>query len=177
MKKQLIADILVAALFIAMVASTIHADAKTPATTAPEATTVPEEIIISNVEITKPEQTLIQKIEAASETDAAEEEKDLSDLQKIRCTCYVPTGNATASGVMPYEGICASNQEHMGLTARIYTLEGELIGDFLSIDTGGHPMLKEGTSIDIYRDDMERVWDWIETYGDYVLIEWIEPEE
>ena len=69
-----------------------------------------------------------QIIDDPIEEEPEEEEIDISSLQRVRCTCYTPTGNATASGIMPYEGICASNHEHMGWTARIYTLEGELIG-------------------------------------------------
>lgn len=118
-----------------------------------------------------------QIIDDPIEEEPEEEEIDISSLQRVRCTCYTPTGNATASGIMPYEGICASNHEHMGWTARIYTLEGELIGDFVSIDVGGAEWLQNGQAIDIYRDDLERAWDWIHTYGDYVLIEWIEPEK
>lgn len=122
-------------------------------------------------------EVIIEDDEENDDENDDEHHVNIDELTKIRCTCYIPTGNPTASGVMPYEGICASNREHMGWTARIYTIEGEYIGDFISLDTGGHETLQNGTSIDIFRDNMDRAWDWIHTYGDYVLIEWIEPEE
>lgn len=159
------------AAFTTIVALTIQSDIiNKPEPVAPSPP--PPSNIIIIVEINESEQE--PEADPEEQESAPEEEKE---LQQIRCTCYLPTGNATASGVMPYEGICASNLEHMGWTARIYTLEGELIGDFLSLDTGGHPTLQNGTSIDIYRDNMNRAMEWINTYGDYVLIEWIEPEQ
>lgn len=161
-----ISEAITIAAFTTIVALTIQSDI----ITTPEPAPPPSIIII--VEIDESEQE--PEADPEEQESAPEEEKE---LQQIRCTCYLPTGNATASGVMPYEGICASNREHMGWTARIYTLDGELIGEFLSLDTGGHPTLQNGTSIDIYRDNMDRAMEWINTYGDYVLIEWIEPEQ
>ena len=93
---------------------------------------------------------------------------------KIRATVYLPTGNPTASGVMPYEGIIATNREHLGQRAALYTESGEFIGYFLSADTGGHKGLKNGTRIDIFRKSEESYREWVNKYGDYVLIEWVE---
>lgn len=98
------------------------------------------------------------------------------EMQKVRCTCYLPTGNCTADGTMPYEGIIASNREHLGDMCMIFTLDGELIGIFESRDIGGHKKLRNGTAIDVYRDSMDRAKEWIATYGDYVQIVWIEAE-
>lgn len=94
-------------------------------------------------------------------------------LNKIRCTCYIPTGNRTASGVYPYEGIIASNREHLGEMAALYTLDREFIGYFECRDTGGAESLRNGTSIDVYRDNLDRAYEWVGEYGDYVLIQWI----
>ena len=96
------------------------------------------------------------------------------DLQKVRCTCYLPTGNKTADGTVPYEGICASNRDHLGDVAVLYSCDGEFIGFFECRDVGGHRKLRNGTAIDIYRDDMDRAWEWIGEWGDYVYIYWIE---
>ena len=93
---------------------------------------------------------------------------------KIRATVYLPTGNPTASGVMPYEGIIATNREHLGQRAALYTEDGQFIGYFLSADTGGHKGLKNGTRIDVFRKSEESYKEWVEKYGDYVLIEWVE---
>lgn len=98
--------------------------------------------------------------------------KPSADAYKVRCTCYIPTGNPTASGIYPHEGIIATNREHLGESAMLFTVDGEFIGYFDSMDTGGHEGLKNGTRIDVYRDTLDRACDWVATYGDYVLIEW-----
>ncbi len=96
---------------------------------------------------------------------------------KVRCTCYIPTGNPTASGVYPYEGIIATNREHLGESCNLYDMDMNLIGHFESLDTGGHEGLKNGTRIDVFRDTLDRAYDWVGTYGDYVYIEWLGVEE
>lgn len=96
------------------------------------------------------------------------------DLQKVRCTCYLPTGNKTADGTVPYEGIIASNRDHLGDVAVLYSVDGEFIGFFECRDIGGHRKLRNGTAIDVFRDDMDRAWEWVGEWGDYVYIYWIE---
>ena len=98
------------------------------------------------------------------------------ELQQVRCTCYLPTGNRTADGTVPYEGIIASNRDHLGDVALLYTLNGEFIGFFECRDIGGHRKLRNGTAIDVYRDNMDRAWEWVHTYGDYVQILWVKGE-
>lgn len=98
------------------------------------------------------------------------------ESQKIRCTCYLPTGNRTYDGTVPYEGIVASNKEHLGDMALLWTMDGEWIGIFECRDIGGGRMLKNGTAIDIFRNDMDSAKEWIGTYGDYVQIIWIPAE-
>lgn len=98
------------------------------------------------------------------------------EWEKVRCTCYLPTGNVTADGTMPYEGILASNREHLGDMALLFELDGTPIGMFECRDTGGAKSLKNGTSIDIYRTDIDRAWDWVHTYGDYVYVKWVKAE-
>ena len=95
------------------------------------------------------------------------------ELQKVRCTCYLPTGNKTADGTVPYEGICASNRDHLGDVAVLYSCDGEFIGFFECRDVGGHRKLRNGTAIDIYRDSMDRAWEWVGEWGDYVYVYWI----
>lgn len=96
------------------------------------------------------------------------------ELQKVRCTCYLPTGNKTADGTVPYEGICASNRDHLGDLAVLYSTEGEFIGFFECRDVGGHRKLRNGTAVDIYRDSMNRAYEWVGEWGDYVYVYWIE---
>lgn len=99
------------------------------------------------------------------------------DAEMMRVTCYTWTGNRTASGVWPEEGMCASNWEHMGQIAVVYDSEMNLIGEFKVTDTGGARSLKNGTSIDIYRDDLKSCNEWVKQYGDYLYVEWKEGED
>ena len=101
---------------------------------------------------------------------------DLPEMQKVRCTCYLPTGNKTADGTVPYFGICASNRDHLGDVACVWTLEGDWIGYFECRDIGGNAKLRNGTAIDIFQPDMQSAREWVATYGDYVKIVWIECE-
>lgn len=98
------------------------------------------------------------------------------EMQTVRCTCYLPTGHCTASGVMPYEGIIASNRDHLGDMCLIFDMEGNFIEMMECRDVGGHRKLRNGTAIDVYRDSMDRAKEWIATYGDYVQIIWLEAD-
>lgn len=95
---------------------------------------------------------------------------------RMRVTCYLPTGNPTASGVMPYEGICAARRCDLGKVAVLYTEDMEYIGTFEVKDTGGAEWLKNGTAIDIYRENMNGVNDWVERFGDFCYVQLIDAE-
>ena len=95
------------------------------------------------------------------------------EMQKVRCTCYVATGHRTADGTIPYEGIIASNKDHLGDMCMIFDMDGNFIALMESRDIGGHKMLRNGTAIDVYRDSMDRAWEWVRTYGDYVQVIWL----
>lgn len=90
---------------------------------------------------------------------------------KMRVTCYTATGNPTATGVMPFEGGCAAKRDWIGCVAVVYDMDMRLIGFFTINDTGGHKRIKSGTSIDIYRDTLERCFDWVGEYGDYCYVQ------
>lgn len=94
----------------------------------------------------------------------------------LRCTCYIPTGNKTATGITPYEGICASNKDHLGQVAVVYDMDLQIIGYFECKDTGSHQGLKDGTRIDIFRENKTRVKEWQKTVGDYVIVQWVKGE-
>lgn len=103
------------------------------------------------------------------------EANDYAEPVLIRCTCYTATGNPTASGVMPYEGIVAGKREWLGCVAVLYTSDMEFIGFFEFRDTGGS-YISSGERIDVYRDTLERCYDWIGQYGDYVYMQIIPAE-
>lgn len=90
---------------------------------------------------------------------------------KMRVTCYLPTGNPTASGVMPYVGCCAAKRDWIGGAAVLYTMEGEFVKILSIDDTGGHKRIKDGSSIDVFVPDMETAKEWVATYGDYMMVQ------
>ena len=94
---------------------------------------------------------------------------------KMRVTCYAPTGNPTASGVMPFEGGCAAKRDWIGGVAVVYDLEMNFICTLQINDCGGHERLKSGQSIDVYRESLDRCYDWVAEYGDYLMVQII-PE-
>ena len=95
---------------------------------------------------------------------------------RMRVTCYLPTGNRTADGTVPYEGICAARRDWIGKVAVVYDADMRYVGVFEIRDTGGHERIRNGSSIDIYRDNMERAREWIATYGDYMYVQIMEAE-
>ena len=106
----------------------------------------------------------------------AKEIKIPDGCEVVRCTCYLPTGNKTADGTIPYKGICASNREHLGMVAVVYDLDCQIVGFYEAKDTGSHEDLQNGKRIDIYCDTAEEIEEWQRTVGDYVIVQWVKGE-
>lgn len=108
----------------------------------------------------------------------------------IRATCYTWTGQPCANGQYPVEGLTvAGKEEWLGKTIIMYAVGddgevGDLIGYFQFTDTGygiSVPESEKGTiqlgrSIDVYRDNENRVNEWIAEYGDYVYIQIVDAK-
>lgn len=81
-----------------------------------------------------------------------------------------------AGGGYPYEGCIASSYDHIGDIAILYDQDMNLIGYFECKDTGGAWSIQNGTSIDVYRDNIDRAWDFIGQYSDHVYVQFIDCE-
>lgn len=99
----------------------------------------------------------------------------IEEPKLIRTTCYIATGNPTASGVMPEEGMIAGKKEDIGKIAILYDQDMHYIGTFEITDTGGSP-IRKGNVIDVYRDSMDRVYEWHAEYGKYTYMQVVEFE-
>lgn len=99
------------------------------------------------------------------------------DIQRVKLSCYLPTGNRTADGTAPYRGIIASNREHLGMIAVMYNENLVQTAVWECRDIGGHHMLVDGTAIDIYVDTIEEGREIIARYNGYAYIEWLTVEE
>lgn len=98
------------------------------------------------------------------------------DAQLMRVTCYTATGSCMANGQMPYEGCVAGKKEDIGKIAVIYDSNMELIGEFEIKDTGGK-LIRTGKRLDVYRNTLDRCYEWVHQYGDYLYVEIKEREE
>lgn len=109
-----------------------------------------------------------------------------SDLQLMRVTCYTyPPGSITASGCEVREGIVAGKKEWIGALVILYDADMNFIGYFEALDTGfgidrdgnGIGSIQEGTSIDVFRDNMDRCKEWVNAYGDFCYVQIIPDAE
>ena len=73
-------------------------------------------------------------------------------------------------------GTCAARRKDLGKVAVVYDMDMRLVGYFEVIDTGGHPRLKNGTSIDIFRNTLKDCYSWVGEYGDYMYVQLIDCE-
>ena len=99
----------------------------------------------------------------------------------MRVTCYTaPEDAITADGSKVREGIVAGKREWLGYTAILYDKNMRLIGFFEVKDTGAGidtdndgvgDSIKNGKSIDVYRDSLEGCYEWAEEYGDYLYVQ------
>ena len=101
-------------------------------------------------------------------------------VRKMRVTCYTyPPGSITASGCEVREGIVAAKQDWMDALVVLYDTDMNFIGYYEVKDTGfgidqdgdGIGSIENGTSIDVFRDSLERCYEWIERYGDYCYVQ------
>ena len=98
------------------------------------------------------------------------------DPQPVKISCYLPTGNATYSGQMPYVGGAACNKEHLGQTAILLDSEYRFI-TFLEInDIGGNSLLKQGKAIDVFQETLSDAQAFIRENGDHGYVIWLEAD-
>lgn len=100
----------------------------------------------------------------------------------MRCTCYTADeGDITASGTEVRDGIVAGKREWLGKVVVLYEVtEDGTMGDFIGYyefkDTGYgiNGSLINGTSIDVWVENEDAVWEWVGRYGDYVYMQLVD---
>lgn len=98
-------------------------------------------------------------------------------LELVYLSCYLPTGNRTADGSIPYEGVVSSNREHLGQDCIVFDQDLNAVMRLECRDIGGNSMLVAGTAIDIFVPTMERAYEIKARYGDYVYVRWVDRNE
>ena len=116
--------------------------------------------------------------------------EEITEPQLIRCTCYTASeGAITADGSKPIEGFIAGKREWLGYLCIMYENDNGKVGDLIGyfdfrdtgagIDTDGDgkgDTIKNGKSVDVYRDSLEGCYEWVRQYGDYVFVKIIKAE-
>lgn len=85
---------------------------------------------------------------------------------KMKTTAYC-VGHHTADGSAVFEGGCASSLDRIGMVAIVYSTGGDFLGYYIVNDTGAEGGgVRRGEVLDIYRSDLERCQDWMDTVGE-----------
>lgn len=76
--------------------------------------------------------------------------------------------SVTYTNEIPYEGGCAGSKEYIGKVVVLFQrLPGNKVGDIIGFyecnDTGGTEGIKNGTVIDVYKDDIEKCQDFMDS--------------
>lgn len=95
-------------------------------------------------------------------------------LELKRTTVYC-CGEVTATGRNVRYGYVAYKPEYYHKTCILYTQDMDYIGIFECEDTGGD-LVKSGQRIDVYCPSLEACNEWIEQYGDYCYVQWVDAE-
>lgn len=97
------------------------------------------------------------------------------DAKEYKLSCYCPEscpGTVTATGSKVREGIIAGCEAHLGDAAMIYTLDGEFIGYYECLDTGGAKGIKNDKVIDMWMPNLDKAWDMVHRTGGKIIVEW-----
>ena len=111
--------------------------------------------------------------------ETLEEQKFIEEnnLVRVKVSCYTAgEGAHTADGSVPIEGMVSSNKEHLGMDMILYTDELVPEARFQCTDIGGHSMLRAGTAVDFFRQDIDSCWSFVHSHSEYVWVKWIPRE-
>lgn len=93
----------------------------------------------------------------------------------IDFTCYVTRGTCY-DGCETRKGICATDKEHIGYTALIWTLDGEFLGYYECCDLIGTEWGRSGHCIDIFAEDMDEAVEYMKITGGKCIVQYIWAE-
>lgn len=98
----------------------------------------------------------------------------------IRCSVSCTEGY-TRSGEYTREGVIGGKYEWLGRKCNLYALAedgsiGDMIGSYEFLDTGYgiDGSMEKGKSVTVWVPNMDACWDWLDTYGDYVYMEFVD---
>ena len=121
--------------------------------------------------------TLLATVLMLSPLTVSAEDEIEGALPLIRTTVYYAgEGAHTATGKVARYGMVAYDPAYFGKTCILYTEDMRYIGIFECEDTGGH-RVRTGQVLDVYTGtSLESCYDWVEEYGTYCYVQWVESE-
>lgn len=113
-----------------------------------------KEVILRNSNPVPKKRVTIQKSKAAVEEGFGLDQADISKTLTVEATAYTFTGNKTATGVDPREGLIAVDPKVIAMGSKVY-VEG--YGYAIAADTGGDI---RGNRIDVFFSTLRQCIDW-----------------
>lgn len=98
-------------------------------------------------------------------------ESEEVEFETLHTTGYILQG-VTATGGTTRPGIGACNT-HLGDLAICYTVDGQYLTTIEITDTGSHPLLVAGESIDVNFQTMEEAKAWMRKTGGEIKVLWV----
>ncbi|EHQ87286.1 G5 and 3D domain-containing protein [Desulfosporosinus youngiae] len=113
-----------------------------------------KEVIIRNTKPIPKKKVVIQNPQSKPAEDVDLANLNISKTLKVEATAYTYTGNNTATGVKPREGLIAVDPKVIALGSKVY-VEG--YGYAIAADTGGSI---RGQKIDVFFSTLRQCIDW-----------------
>lgn len=104
------------------------------------------------------------------------------EMVEMELTYYTDRGMCADGVTVARKGVCAVKKDLIGMTAIVYSLDDELIGIYECCDTGfgrdkdsdGIGTIQEGKTIDVFMENEEDGWDFIEEHGNKVKVQFVQ---
>ena len=112
------------------------------------------EVIIQNSKPVPKKKVVIQRPESVAEEPPELEKLNIKKTLTVESTAYTHTGNKTATGIEPREGLIAVDPQVIAMGSKVY-VEG--YGYAIAADTGGDI---RGNRIDVFFSSLRQCIDW-----------------
>lgn len=101
---------------------------------------------------------------------------EAAGFQRMHTTAYILQGTTADGGhTRPY--ICASNIDHIGDVAVVYTTDGRYLGMYQCTDTGAEGGgVRAGRTLDVWRKNMTQATSYMKLTGGECWVLWIEGD-
>lgn len=113
-----------------------------------------KEVIIQNSKPAPKKKVVIQRPESVAEGPPELDKLNIKKTMTVESTAYTHTGNKTATGVEPREGLIAVDPKVIAMGSKVY-VEG--YGYAIAADTGGDI---RGNRIDVFFSSLRQCIDW-----------------